>query len=79
MDVLGDSDPITQLSRQISLTLDGHDGGTVLGALAMSLSLTILWTGHKSGPLPTELRELNDSLVGLIVFIVRTRSTQRES
>ena len=80
MDILGPDDPIIHLSDHINDTLKGYDGGTVLAALALTITTTIMWAQHKSNvPAGSPLLALRDDLTDLIVDIVRARGAQRES
>lgn len=80
MAILDDNDPICILSDQIIKTLEGHDGGTVLAALAMTLTTTMAWAANKSGcPMPPDALMLRDDLTQLTADIVRARGEQRES
>ena len=80
MAVLDDNDPITVLHQQLIATLRGHDGATVLAALALTLTTTMAWIASKSRePLPDNLLALRDDLTYLIGDVIRGRSAQRES
>jgi len=80
VDLLGDSDPITILQRQIIRVLDGHDGGTVMAALALTLTSVMTWAEAKSGArLPAPALMLREDLTYLVTDIVQARTAQRES
>lgn len=80
MDVLGDNDPVSILQQQIIRTLQGHDGGTAIAALSLTLMSTIALASAKTGvPLPAGMLILRDDLTDLVVDILQARATQRES
>jgi hypothetical protein len=80
MSLLDNDDPITVLHQQIITTLRNHDGGTVMAALALTLTTTMAWAASKSKePLPPDMLALRDALTLLIGDIVHARDGQRES
>ena len=80
MAVLDDNDPITILHLQIIELLRGHDGGTVMAALALTLTTTFAWVAVKSRePMESTMLSLRDDLTDLVRDVVHHRGEQRES